>query len=340
MPIHYPGMGAKEARERRRMAQSTSTVDVLLEGVAGGKPLADALARVASTPRTTVLVSGEAGSGKGRVAAHLHAASARRNGPLVQIDCRGQVPQLLEIQLFGTVEAPGLLEEARGGTLVLGEVGALSRDAQNRLAGVLAAGSWRPFGHGGGHGGAEEALLDVRLVATTSLDLETEVEANRFHGDLYYRLNVLHLDVPPLRERPEDVLPLFQRALKTACKQLKRELPNLGEGARTRLEGHPWRGNLTELEAVAERAALHAGGTIGEELLDLDGSRIQAQGSANTDFVESADSLPLGDRSLAGVEKALIQRVLEETGGNRSLAARTLGVHRQTLYNKLRQYSL
>ena len=297
----------------------------LLGGSAAAQRLRLALERVAGTD-TPLLLVGESGSRKRSLAELVHHRSPRAGHPFTAASC-DLGDSALEGLLFGLPEGdprssprrpdvargPGLFDRSAGGTLYLGDVADLSPGMQRRLLEVLESLVWAPPG-------GSPRTLEVRFVGGTSHDLEQDAARGRFSSDLLYRLNVLTLRVPPLRERLAD-LPDLSRAY------LFRRLP--ARIARRVLESAPlgdlsqqlWPGNMAELETVLERAALTARGAA----LPTEG--------ASEDFFE-------GRRALRDVEEALIKKVLAEEGGNRSRAARVLGINRTTLYNKLRAYGL
>ncbi len=294
--------------------------------------LLEALGRVAATPRTTVLITGEPGSGREAVARAIHQSSARRVRPFAMVRCADGDRKRLEAEMFGPPRRPeprpGLLERVRGGTLYLHEVAELGPRLQTRLAELLEERSLRS--------GQDELEFDVRVIASTSRDLAGGVEEGRFREDLYYRLNVLSLAVPPLRERREDVPLLARRFLAQICAKVGRPSPGFAQGTLERLTAESWPGNVRQLWNALERGVLsEAGRPLGPAELGLPGEEPLPPAEA-----PQADSLPLSDRSLRAVEEALIRRVLLESGGNRSRAARVLGINRTTLYNKLRAYGI
>jgi len=294
--------------------------------------------RVASTPRTTVLVTGESGVGKELVARAVHEGSARAEGPFVAVNCAALAENLLEAELFGYEGGAfsgadpkgkeGLVAAARGGTLFLDEVGELALELQAKLLRVLQERVYRRVG------GSEDLPTDVRFVASTNRDLGRLVEEGRFREDLYYRLNVLSIVVPPLRERREDIPELAQHFVELYRREFGHERSALAEEALEALGNHPWRGNVRELRNAIERGALRArGDRITSEDLGL------AEGP-ETRRDPAAVQLDLEGFGLKQMEEQLIRRALEEARGNRSQTARLLGVNRTTLYNKLRAYQI
>jgi two-component system, NtrC family, response regulator AtoC len=294
------------------------------------------IGRVASTPRTTVLIGGESGVGKELVARAIHEHSARSEGPFVALNCAALAENLVEAELFGYEAGAfsgahpkgreGLISSAEGGTLFLDEIGELAPELQAKLLRVLQERVYRRVG------GSEDRHTDVRFVASTNRDLAAMVEGGLFREDLFYRLNVLSIVVPPLRQRREDVPLLAKHFLEQFSREFGRELAGFDSDALARLEAHPWKGNIRELRNAIERGALHAdGATVSAADLGLERGPSQPSGEVQLELV---------DFKLRTMEEALIRRTLAETSGNRSQTARLLGVNRTTLYNKLRVYGI
>lgn len=287
-------------------------LDDLLEGPAAvTRRLRSEVERIASTPRTTVLIQGEPGTRKDILARGIHGLSIRRRAPIRTLDGRGNRAAAF------TDHLAELLATTAGGTLIVLEVAGLDLAQQRELALVLA-----------------EPPTDVRFIATASVDLEELAARGRFSEDLLYRLNVLTLQVPPLRERREDLAGLARRmvARHTPAGLPKASLTNASEEA---LNGHDWPGNLRELEATLVRAIHSARGE------KIHPGHLGLSDLATDERLNGASAaLELGDRSLKSLEEALIRRVLEDERGNRSRAARILGINRSTLYNKLRLYGI
>jgi DNA-binding NtrC family response regulator len=288
------------------------------------------IGRAAST-RATVLVSGESGSGKQLAARALHASGPTRDAPFVALGCDAIAPAQIESELFGhargafsgaVADHPGRIEVAGEGTLVLEEVGALPLHVQGRLLGAIEERTFQRTGDG------EVRPLKARIVATSTKDLRREVEAGRFREDLYRRLRVVVLDVPPLRERLEDLEPLVTRLLQRAAREIDKPVPTITAAGMARLRAHAWPGNVRELFAVLQRAVVLApGAVIGPELL-----QIEAQ-VATASPVEVA-------RTLAQVERDHIARTLESNGWHKKKSAEQLGISRPTLDRKIRAYWL
>ena len=296
--------------------------------------LARQIELLAASERSTVLLSGESGTGKGWVARVIHNLSPRSGGPFVEVNCAGLSATFLDSELFGHEKGAytdakerkvGLFELADHGTIFLDEIGELTPELQPKLLKVLETKKFRRLG------GTRELSVDVRLIAATNRDLVREVEAGRFREDLYYRLNVMPLVLPPVRDRSrEDRLELIRRILA----DLKTQLPGCPSECTTdvldRLLSAPWPGNVREMRNVVERSMILARGqaTIGFEQLPTE----LRQRSA-TDRRYTA-------QSLSEVERQHIERTLRHHSGNRTRAAMELGISRATLINKIKAYSL
>jgi DNA-binding NtrC family response regulator len=289
--------------------------------------------RVANS-RSSVLITGESGTGKEVVARTLHFASPRATKPFVPINCTAIPEGLLESELFGHVRGAftgahtskvGLFEKANGGTLFLDEIGDMGPGLQSKLLRVLQDREVRPVG------GTQAVKVDVRIVAATHKDLEGEIAAGRFREDLFYRLNVIPIHIPPLRERPEDIAPLVKDFLRRHDESGRR---SLSPGALRRLATCPWRGNARELENTVERAlALCDQEVIEAEDLPL-GATVAKGESATPDAEGVLRALARGHVSLHDLQEQYIDAVLAETEGNQVQAARVLGVDRKTLYRR------
>jgi transcriptional regulator with PAS, ATPase and Fis domain len=297
--------------------------------------------RRAARGRATVLVTGESGTGKELVARALHYHSERVAGPFVAANCRAFAAGVLESELFGHERGaftgaerarPGLFERAQGGTVFLDEIGDVSLEFQAKLLRVLQERRVRRVG------GDEERELDVRVVAATNRELRGEVAAGRFREDLYFRLAVVPIEIPPLRARPEDVLPLARQFLARANADLGRSVHGFGTGVERWLADHAWPGNVRELENAIERGVVLARG----EQLELEDVALEARPAA---VVESAatTSAEEGESLQDFVERAAAERIrsaLAEAGGVKAEAARRLGIDRTTLYRLMRRYGV
>ncbi|HEX2678981.1 MAG TPA: sigma-54 dependent transcriptional regulator [Polyangiales bacterium] len=289
-----------------------------------------------SKTEATVLVTGETGTGKEVAARTLHDHGVRRNGPFVAINCSALPESLLESELFGHVKGAftdaharraGVFVQADKGTLLLDEIGELPMPVQAKLLRALEERKVRPVGGDG------EVPFDSRIVASTHRDLEQAVQLGTFREDLFYRLNVVQVAVPPLRSRGGDVLLLAQHFLRRFAAQSRPEVVGISEAAAMRLMDYPWPGNVRELRNAIERAvALTAFDHVRAEDLPERIARFEPRHVlvAGDDLEEL---VPLEE-----VEKRYILKVMQAAGGNKSLAAQTLRVSRRTLYRKLEEY--
>jgi DNA-binding NtrC family response regulator len=292
--------------------------------------------KVASQDKVTVLVLGETGTGKEHVARLIHLFSPRSAKPFVELHCGAFPETLLESELFGfeagaftdaRKQKKGLFETAQGGTVFLDEVGEMPLSIQTKLLKVLEQKTLRRLG------GVQEIQLDVRVISATNRDLERDVKDGKFRADLFYRLNVFPIEVPPLRERPQDVNSLIQFFYQEACKAFAKKLEPLPAEILEGLQAYPWPGNTRELKNALNRLVLNA-----------DGKSIKKEDVPVEFLTAREERIPVGteggDLTMADAEKRSILRALEHTGGNRSLAARELGISRNTLLNKIKRYNL
>jgi DNA-binding NtrC family response regulator len=302
-----------------------------------------ALVRRAAESRSTVLVTGESGTGKELVARAVHYHSARVGGPFVAVNCKALAEGVLESELFGHERGaftgaerakPGLFERADGGTLFLDEIGEVSESFQAKLLRVLQERSLRRMG------ATEERAVDVRVVAATNRDLKAEVGAGRFREDLFFRLAVIPIQLPPLRERREDVLPLAHHFLARWCEKTGRSLAGWTPEVEAWLLRHDWPGNVRELENVLERGVVLArGDRIGTDDLLLEASDAGSTPEGGDEIAPASAAASLQD-FLDGAAADRIRRVLAESGGKRVEAARRLGVDRATLWRLMRRYAI
>jgi DNA-binding NtrC family response regulator len=300
------------------------------------------LAKRAAASRATVLVTGESGTGKELVARAVHYHSERVGGPFVAVNCKALADGVLESELFGHERGaftgaerakPGLFERADGGTLFLDEIGEVDPGFQSKLLRALQERRVQRVG------ASEERAVDVRVVAATNRDLRAEIAAGRFREDLYFRLAVIPIHLPPLRERREDVLPLARHFLARWNRELGRSLPGWTPQVERWLLQHGWPGNVRELENAIERGVVLARG----ERIDLDDLLVDAAGEEATAGIDAAASAAGGaslQQFLDAAATDRIRRVLEECGGKRVEAARRLGIDRATLYRLMRRYGI
>jgi two-component system response regulator HydG len=293
---------------------------------------------------TNVLILGETGVGKERLARLIHQRSTRAAGPFIAINC-GAIPEsLLEGELFGYAKGAfsgavqhraGLFEAANGGTLFLDEIAEVSPQLQVRLLRVLQERQVRRLGEN------RDRPIDVRLLAATHRDLRAAVGQGTFREDLLYRLRVVEIVIPPLRERPDDILPLARVHLTATAKRFKRDVRDFTPQVARRLLAHPWPGNVRELHNAIERAVVFADGDCLriEDLPDeLRGAGAPAEDDVAQQSAHAGSSVPLSG-TLEQVERALILQTLERTSGNKAAAARQLGIGVATLFRKLKKYS-
>ena len=319
--------------DNERLAGELNLTRSMIFESAAMSRLAVLVQRVA--PRdVTVLITGESGTGKERVAEALVRASSRRDHPFVRFNCAAITPELAEAELFGHARGAftgahrsrtGLFREANHGTLLLDEIGEMDARTQAKLLRVLQEGEVRPVGED------RPIPIDVRIVAATHRDLPQLVAAGTFREDLYYRLKVVQLAVPPLRDRPEDIPALFKHFLDRYAERFGTGRLEVPPGVVERLIAHRWPGNVRELEnAVESLVALSSDGQIDPALLP---------GPAAPEGPAVAASATLKER-VEAYERGILVASLRECGGNRSEAARRLGISRATLHEKLNKYGL
>ena len=315
---------------RRQVAEQSGEVEGVVGRSEAMRAMCERLKRIAPTP-ATVLLSGESGSGKEVAARALHRMSPRASGPFVPVNCAAIASELIESELFGHVKGAftgaqspreGLFYYARGGTLFLDEIAELSAPAQAKLLRVLEERRIRPLGS------EQEIPVDVRVVAATNRNLKTEAAAQRFRQDLYYRLQVVEICLPPLRERPEDIPDLLEHFISTQALHLG--MPRLEADPHTleRLSAYDWPGNVRELRNLVERSLILGWFDLGglPDLVAGDGGADGGQGGSSGDEGNS--------ESLEALEKRHILALLAACDDNKTEAARRLGISRKTLDRK------
>lgn len=298
--------------------------------------------KVAASEVSSVLLQGESGTGKDLVAKAMHYGSHRADGPFVAINCAAIPATLIESELFGyekgaftdaKTRKEGLFEQAEGGTLFLDEIGELELGLQAKLLRVLEEGVFRRVG------GLKDIGLNVRIVAASNRDLRSESEGGRFRGDLFYRLSVIQIDIPPLRNRGDDVLLLAEYFISVFNERLRRGMHGVAPEAVEAFRRYDWPGNVRELRNVIERAMiLEDGDVITVRYLPANLTEPTA-GSGSVQIGESVLQVPLESFSLKGLETTLIEWALKKTGGNKSQAARVLGITRDQLIYRLKTMS-
>lgn len=321
----------QSVRERYSFAQMIGPSPVMQEIFATIEKVADY--------KTSVLITGESGTGKELIARAIHYNSSRSDKPMVTVNC-GAIPgTLLESELFGHKKGSftdairdkkGLFQEAHGGSIFLDEIGELPRPLQVKLLRALQEEEVKRVGD------THSIKIDIRVMTATTKDLAEEVKIGRFRDDLYYRINVLHITVPPLRERPEDVPLLIQHFIDKTSKRLNSEMSGVSPAAGRALQAYSWPGNVRELENVIERAMVMANGsTIEREDLP---SYLQPQ-EETVEYLTDDENLSIKQASRK-VEKMLIRKALEKTGGNRTQAAKILEISHPALLYKMKDYGL
>jgi two-component system response regulator AtoC len=334
--VQHRRLRQEVTRLRRAVSDSQHLGDILGASPAM-KQVYDLLDRVAETD-ASVLITGESGTGKELVAQALHARSKRQQGPFVAINCSAMPESLLESELFGHSKGAftdakgarsGLFVQANAGTLFLDEIGELALGLQPKLLRALQERTVRPVGSDG------EVAFDARIITATNRDLETAVDEKRFREDLFYRINVIHIEVPPLRARGSDVLLLAQHFITRFAGQFDKQVVGLSAAAAEKLMAYAWPGNVRELQNAIERAVAltHFGQLVVEDLPEKIRDYRRSHVLIASD--DPSELVPMEE-----VERRYILRVLEALGGNRTLTARTLGLDRKTLYRKLQRYGV
>jgi two-component system response regulator HydG len=321
-------------RLRQAVADSKRFGDILGESLPV-RAMCGLIERAAPSD-ATVLINWESGTGKDLVARALHERGSRREGPFVALNCAAVTESLLESELFGHKRGaftdarenrPGLLVQARGGTVFLDEIGDMPAGMQAKLLRAIESRTVRPVGSDA------EIPIDVRFVAATNRDLESDAEEGRFRHDLFFRINVIQIAVPPLRASGNDVLLLAQHFLERAAVRNGKDVLGFSQPAAERLLGYTWPGNVRELQNAVERAvALTAFERIAPEDLP-ERIRSHRRSQLVVGDEDPANLLPMHE-----VERRYILHVLDTTGGNKTVAARILGFDRRTMYRKLERY--
>ena len=316
---------------RVRKTSSLEAPEQIVAGSLAMRKLLETAQKAAGTDSIT-LITGETGTGKGVIGRLIHDSGARRERPFYHLNCASLPPTLVESELFGVrrgaytdakEDRAGAFVAAGDGTLFLDEVGEIPLEAQAKLLHVLESGCVRPLGS------TADVPIKARLIAATNRSLEALLADGRFRQDLYYRLNVIRIEVPPLRERGEDIVPLVDLFLNRACQRQGRSFVGVSAAAMRRLQAYQWPGNARELANVIERAVvLSDHDTLIPEDFD-----IPEDDGVGALLAQGAD----GKVPLEQIERAYVRQVLEEHGGNKAGAARSLGINRRTLYRKLKE---
>jgi len=325
---------ARENRYLRAELASRHPLDAIVAESPALHEVLDRVRRAARSP-STVLVSGESGTGKELIARAVHYHSDRVGGPFVAVNCKSLAAGVLESELFGHERGAftgadrsrrGLFESAERGTLLLDEIGETTPEFQAKLLRAIQERRVQRVG------ASEERPIDVRIVAATNRDLRAEVAAGRFREDLYFRLAVIPIHLPPLRERPQDILPLARHFLAIWSQRLGRNIAELGEEVERRLLAHAWPGNVRELENAIERGIVLAGG----DRLDVDDLLLDEPADPARDAARPGDLQAFLDAAA----RERIEAALASAGGKRVEAARQLGIDRTTLYRLMRRHGI
>ena len=307
------------------------------------KKMLSLAAKVAESEVSSVLLQGESGTGKDLVAKAIHYGSQRAEHPFIAINCAALPATLIESELFGyekgaftdaKARKEGLFEQAEGGTLLLDEIGELELALQAKLLRVLEEGMFRRVG------GLKDIPLDVRVLAASNRDLKSESEAARFRLDLYYRLSIIQIDIPPLRERGDDVLLLSQHYIETIGSKLRlrNKIKSLSTEVASLFRRYNWPGNVRELRNVIERALiLEDNETITTEYLPAALLGTPANSSSNSENMPAQFSLPTEGISLEEAELSFVSQAIEQSGGNQTRAAELLGISRDQLRYRLKK---
>jgi len=341
----------RKDEERRALRQTLKRSTESKEIIARSQKMLEILAFVeqVAPARTTVLVTGESGTGKELIARAIHNQSTRVDKPFITVNSANLPTELLESELFGHVRGAftgaiaakkGYFEVADGGSIFLDEIGTISLETQAKLLRVIQERDFTPLGE------TTRRQVDVRIIAATNIDLKQAVDEGIFREDLYYRLNVIQINLPPLRERREDILPLAQHFIsKYTAENGKHISDQLSPGLLSLLEAYQWPGNVRELENVMERAVIVARGStieredLREEVLNPQRAAAQASGKSIATQIDLSHGISFYDE-VNRFQIELIRRALEITGGHQSRAAKLLGMNTTTLNSKIRYYNI
>jgi len=330
----------ERAIEHKVLTEETSTLRQAIATLSSGtspifqsqamKAIVRTVERVAPSD-VSILITGESGTGKEIVADLIHTLSPRAKGPFVKVNCAALPKDLIESELFGSVKGAftgaqadreGLFRQAEGGTLLLDELAEMPVDTQTKLLRVLQEKEYRPVG------GRTSFKSNVRIIASTNLEVEVAIRAGKLREDLFYRISTITLNLAPLRERIDDIVPLASSFLKRFASQAARNINGFTPGAMEKLRSYDWPGNVRQLQNEIQRAVLMTDG----DMVDVNDLSITREAQPR----EENTSLTL----LEGMERQTILQMLKETNGNKLETAKRLGIGRQTLYNKIKLYSI
>ena len=314
---------------RKKEAPASSA---LYWGASGAMRELRAMVEKVAETDANILITGENGTGKEMLAREIHRLSNRFRGEMVAVDMGAVAETLFESELFGHkkgsftdahADRPGKFEAADGGTIFLDEIGNLPYHLQAKLLTVLQSRSVVPVGSN------EPIPVDIRLICATNANLDERVAQHKFREDLLYRINTIHLEIPPLRDRKEDIIPLAELFVERFAKQYDKGTLTLSDAAQQKLKEHPWYGNIRELEHAIEKAVIIS-----------DGGTICSAGFHFPKKSLSPASMKVEDATLEDMELVMIRKAIDKHGGNLSAVASQLGITRQTLYNKMKKYGL
>jgi two-component system response regulator HydG len=334
-------LSVERALEHKQLTEQTSSLRQALAAMSGGtspifqspamKNIIRTVERVAPSD-VAILITGESGSGKEVIADLIHTLSPRGKAPFIKVNCAALPRELIESELFGSVKGAftgaqtdrdGLFRQAEGGTLLLDELAEMPVDTQTKLLRVLQEKEVRPVG------GKTSYKTNVRIIASTNIEVDVAIRAGKLREDLYYRINTITLHLPPLRERREDIVPLATSFLKRFAAQAGRTVSGFTPAAQEKLRKFDWPGNVRQLQNEVQRALL----MTDHQIIDVGDLSIQ-----NTSSETAPDETDL--TLLEGMERNTIVQMLKETNGNKLETAKRLGIGRQTLYNKIKAYNI
>ncbi len=327
----------REVRDFRRDVQDKFGFQRLLGASPQMTRLFGTIRDVAASPATTVFLRGESGTGKDVIAKTIHYNSDRANMPFVNITCTAISETLLESELFGhergaftdaRQQKKGLMEVADGGTVFLDEIGDMPANLQAKLLRFLEERSFRRVG------GVKDISVDVRIISATNRDVESQIREGKFREDLFYRLNIIPIYIPPLRERGEDVVILAQHYAATFAREFRRKITDIHPDGLRKLRQYSWPGNVRELRNAVERAVLLSKGPV----LEADDFVLGTPGSQPED--QTGIKLPPGGVKLADVEEQLVRDALQQSGNNQTKAAKLLGISRDQLRYRMERYGV
>jgi two-component system response regulator HydG len=332
----------ERALEHKQLTEQTSSLRQALAAMSGGaspifqspsmKNIIRTVERVAPSD-VSILITGESGSGKEVIADLIHTLSPRSKGPFIKVNCAALPRELIESELFGSVKGAftgaqadreGLFRQAEGGTLLLDELAEMPVDTQTKLLRVLQEKEVRPVG------GRTSYKTNVRIIASTNIEVEVAIRAGKLREDLYYRISAITLHLPPLRERREDIIPLATSFLKRFAAQAGRTMTGFTPAAQEKIRRYDWPGNVRQLQNEIQRALL----MTDHQIIDVGDLSIQDAVAGETPAEETDLTL------LEGMERNTIVQMLKETNGNKLETAKRLGIGRQTLYNKIKAYNI